>query len=596
MNDNSKKIINSSGTEETKVIRTINDSMPNNSKKNTFNKNTQEYVNKLVETRKRNFKVIVTIIIVLFILVIAFTGFAIKVSLSSKIINGVSINGIDVSGLTIKEAENKINNQIEKTKVEELNLEYKDFDTIVERKDLDINIKVEDAVKQAYNVGRSNNIIYNNFKIIMTGVKKETIKMNVEYNEEMLATIMDIISQELPGLVREYAYCIEEDELIITTGKKGIKLDESTFRNIILDRFAGNIKDKNEKKIAIPIIDKEPDVIDLEKIYKEIYSEPQDAYIIEEPLEIVVDKNGVDFKISMEEAQKIIDNGKKDEYIIPLKITKAKTTVKDLGTKAFPDMLSKFTTKYDASNRNRSTNLELAASKINGTVLLSGEEFSYNKVVGKRTIENGYKEAAIYAGGGVQEGLGGGICQISSTLYNAVLFANLEIVERRNHTYTTSYCEAGRDATVVYGVQDFKFKNTREYPIKINAKVKNGVATIKIMGIKQKKEYTVKIRAYRTKTIPYKTEEIKDDSLFEGEEVVKQKGTNGCQAVCYRDLYLKGKKVSSELLSTDTYSAMKRILKIGTKKKKKKKEPNTNEVSDGTNSIGDSQESTNEID
>ena len=592
MDDNSKKIINNNESQETKVIRTINESMLKGSKKKTINKNTQEYVDKLVETRKRNFKIIVTIIIVLFILIILLAGFALKASLSSKIINGVSINGIDVSGLTIKEAENKINNQIEKTKVNELKLEYKDFRTTIERKDLDINIKVEDAVKQAYNVGRSNNIIYNNFKIIMTGIKKETIKLNVEYNQEMLSTIMDSISNELPGIVREYTYCIEEDELIITNGKKGIKLDETTFKNIILDRFADNIKNKNENKIAIPVINKEPDIIDLEKIYEEIHSEPQNAYIIEEPLEIVVDKDGVDFKISMEEAQKIIDGGEKDEYIIPLKITKAKTTVKDLGTKAFPDKLSKFTTKYDASNRNRSTNLELAASKIDGTVLLPGEEFSYNKVVGKRTIENGYKEAAIYAGGGVQDGLGGGICQISSTLYNAVLLANLEIIERRNHTYTTSYCEAGRDATVVYGVQDFKFKNTREYPIKLNAKVKNGVATINIMGIKQKKEYTVKIRAYRTKSIPFKTEKIDDDSLYEGEEVVKQRGTNGCKAVCYRDLYLKGKKISSELLSTDTYSAMKRILKIGTKKKKKK-EPNVNETNEITNSIDDSQNLTN---
>lgn len=592
MDDNSKKVINNNESQETKVIRTINESMLEGSKKKTINKNTQEYVDKLVETRKRNFKIIVTIIIVLFILIIFLAGFALKASLSSKIINGVSINGIDVSGLTIKEAENKINNQIEKTKVNELKLEYKDFRTTIERKDLDINIKVEDAVKQAYNVGRSNNIIYNNFKIIMTGIKKETIKLNVEYNQEMLSTIMDSISNELPGIVREYTYCIEEDDLIITNGKKGIKLDETTFKNIILDRFAGNIKNKNENKIAIPVINKEPDIIDLEKIYEEIHSEPQNAYIIEEPLEIVVDKDGVDFKISMEEAQKIIDEGEKDEYIIPLKITKAKTTVKDLGTKAFPDKLSKFTTKYDASNRNRSTNLELAASKIDGTVLLPGEEFSYNKVVGKRTIENGYKEAAIYAGGGVQDGLGGGICQISSTLYNAVLLANLEITERRNHTYTTSYCEAGRDATVVYGVQDFKFKNTREYPIKLNAKVKNGVATINIMGIKQKKEYTVKIRAYRTKSIPFKTEKIDDDSLYEGEELVKQRGTNGCKAVCYRDLYLKGKKISSELLSTDTYSAMKRILKIGTKKKKKK-EPNVNDTNEITNSIDGSQNLTN---
>ena len=113
------------------------------------------------------------------------------------------------------------------------------------------------------------------------------------------------------------------------------------------------------------------------------------------------------------------------------------------------------------------------------------------------------------------------------------------------------------------------------------------------MGIKQKKEYTVKIRAYRTKSIPFKTEKIDDDSLYEGEEVVKQRGTNGCKAVCYRDLYLKGKKISSELLSTDTYSAMKRILKVGTKKKKEK--PKVNETNEITNSVDESQDPTNSV-
>lgn len=568
MNSENKKKLG-----DTKKIESINKIVKDESKKKKINRNTQEYVDELLEKRNRNFKIIVTTIILLFVLIAILTGFALKTSVSNKIINGIFINGIDVSGLTTKQAEDKINNQIEKTKISELNLEYKDFNTIIERKDLNINFKIEDAVKKAYDIGRSDNIIYNNFKIIMAGIKKEKLKINIEYNEEMLSTIMDGIGKELPGLVREYAYCIEDDELIITSGKKGIKLDDNMFKNIVLDRFAGNIKEKNEKKVSIPVVEKEPDKIDINKIYNEIYSKPQNAYIKEDPLEIIVDKDGVDFKISIEEAQKIIDKEEKDEYIIPLKITKAKTTVKDLGTKAFPDRISIFTTKYDASNRNRSTNLELAASKINGTVLLPGDEFSYNKVVGKRTIENGYKEAAIYTNKGVEDGLGGGICQISSTLYNAVLLANLEIVERRNHGYTTSYCEAGRDATVVYGAIDFRFKNTREYPIKINASVKNGVATIKIMGIKQDTEYTVKIRAYKTKSIPYKVEKIKDDDLFKGEEKVKQKGANGCRAVCYRDLYLNGKKVSSELISTDTYKSMKRIVRIGTKNKPKEKEP-----------------------
>ena len=294
------------------------------------------------------------------------------------------------------------------------------------------------------------------------------------------------------------------------------------------------------------------------------------TYIKKDPIEIIVDKDGVDFKCTMEKAKKIIGDGTKKEYIIPLKITKAKVTVKDLGDKAFPNRLSVFTTRYDASNRNRTTNLEIATKKINGVVLLPGEEVSYNKVLGKRTVEKGYKEAAIFVTDGVADGVGGGICQISSTLYNAALIANLKITDRTNHCFRTSYLEPGRDATVAYGAIDFKFKNNRKYPIKISASVRSGVAKVSIYGIKEENEYTVKIRSYITKTIPFTTKKVDNKDLAEGKERVKQKGTPGYKAVCYKDLYKNGKKVKSELVSTDTYTPMKRIIEVGTKKQRRK--------------------------
>ena len=539
-------------------------------KKTKVNKNTQEYLDQLLKKRKKIFVISIIVIILLFVIAIALTAFSIVASVNNKIISGVTINGVDVSGLTVNEAEEKLNKQIEETKINELNIEYEDYKNTIIRDDLNINYSVKNAVDKAYKIGRDNNIILNNFKIIGTFFSKEDIRIETSYNTEMMDSIVEDVSTKLPGLVVEYTYCIEDDELIITPGKAGIALNEEEFRNGILNRFAGNILNKDESIMKIPVVNKEPDDIDIEKIYEEIHTEPQDAYIKKDPFEIVVDKDGVDFDISMEEAKKIVSEKGKEEYIIPLKITKAKKTVKDLGSKAFPDRLSRYSTRYDASNRDRSTNLELSAKKINGTVLLPGEEFSYNKVVGKRTIENGYKNAAVFSNGRVEDGLGGGICQISTTLYNAVLLANLEITERRNHSFVTSYEDPGRDATVVYGVQDFKFKNSRKYPVKIEASVKNGVATMTVMGIKEDVEYDVKIRAYKTATIPYKTEKRKNANLAEGKEKVIQSGTNGCKAVCYRDLYLDGKKVKTELLSRDTYSTMKRIVEVGTKKTNKK--------------------------
>jgi len=201
-----------------------------------------------------------------------------------------------------------------------------------------------------------------------------------------------------------------------------------------------------------------------------------------------------------------------------------------IGTEAFPDCISTYKTYYSARDKDRTTNLKLAAEKINGTVVMPGETFSYNKVVGKRTIEAGYKNAAIYENGKVVDGLGGGICQISTTLYNAALYANLEIVSRSNHQFVPSYANAGRDATVVYGAIDFKFKNNRTYPIKITCSVKNGVAKFNIYGMWEQEEYDVVISS----------------------KIVKTTSTS-LSSETYKTLKKDGKTISTQRISRDTY-------------------------------------------
>ena len=255
-----------------------------------------------------------------------------------------------------------------------------------------------------------------------------------------------------------------------------------------------------------------------------------------------------------------------EEYIIPLKITVPEKTIDKLGEEAFPNKLSEFVTRYDASDENRSTNLELASEKIDGTIILPGEVFSYNQIVGARTIAKGYKEAAVYSGGKVVNGIGGGICQLSSTLYNTVLYANLQIVSRSNHRFLPSYVTEGRDATVSWGGPDFKFKNTRTYPIKIVSTVRNGVAKVEIYGIKEEKEYEVEIETQLLETTPYEISYINDDTLDEGTEVIKQYGENGSKSITYKIVTLNGVTVSKTVISNDIYSQLERIIRKGTKK------------------------------
>ena len=396
----------------------------------------------------------------------------------------------------------------------------------------------------------------------------DSIESVQSYNENLLNDFIENINSELPGVVVEPSYYIEDKNLIISKGKDGIEVDRENIKNAIIEKIKNRTIEEvtNEgynQTLNITVKEAKAKDIDVKKIHDEIFKEPQDAYFTTEPYQIFVDQDGVDFNVSLEEAENIIKKENKEEYTIPLKISKADKTVQDLGKEAFPYTISSFSTKYDASNVNRSTNLLIAANKINGRVLMPGEVFSFNAVVGKRTIEEGYKDAKIYADGGVVDGLAGGICQISSTLYNAVLLANLEIVERRNHSYPASYIQVGRDATVVYGVKDLQFKNSRSYPIKIEGSVKNGVAEFRIYGIEEPQEYEIKILPVTTGTIPYGTSYVQDPSLAPGQQVVKQSGHMGYRVTTYIEKRLNGELVSKEILSNDTYSPMQTIIRVG---------------------------------
>ena len=194
---------------------------------------------------------------------------------------------------------------------------------------------------------------------------------------------------------------------------------------------------------------------------------------------------------------------------------------------------------------------------------MPGEIFSYNATVGERTSSAGFMTAAVYAGGKVVDGIGGGICQVSSTIYNAALLANLEIVERDNHAFNPGYVPVSRDATVSWGSLDFKFKNTRNYPIKILCDGTEGEVDVVILGLKEENEYDIDVISYVTRWISYDTITEVDPTLAPGETVVVESGSSGCSSVAYRIYYSNGEEVSRELLSYDTYSPHNRVIAVG---------------------------------
>lgn len=526
-NSSKNKIVEDKNKENNTSNKT--DKVPNYNNYQEKNKpqNYNNYQEKNMSSNNSTKKVL-TVLLLLILVILVVIIFSIIFSLmnanNKNIIQGVYINNIDVSNLSENEAMEILEQKLNDNKKNYIIVKYNNYTRNIKLQDINGKFNIEDAVNNACNIGKDKDIIQNNYKILSTMIFKNKIEANFTYDEELLQKMINEISLEIPGMAINSSYIIDGDNLIIKNGTEGLKIQESTFTKDLIKAFSSDTK---EFEIKTEQCNRKE--IDIEKIYKEVYKKPINAYYTTNPHEIHKEETGVDFAITLQEAKNILSENK-EEYIIPLKKIQPQIKVSDLDADAFPDLLSTFTTKYGTGDVNRNINIALAAKSINSVVLMPGETFSYNDLIGECSTKTGYKAATIYMNGELSTGIGGGICQVSTTLYNTVLRANLEIVERRNHSLGVTYVPSGQDAMVSIGTQDFKFKNNREYPIKVVAYVGTGSVTCQIYGLKQDTEYEVKL---------YSRTISKTDKKYKVET--------------YKILCLNGAEVSRTWLSTDTY-------------------------------------------
>lgn len=189
----------------------------------------------------------------------------------------------------------------------------------------------------------------------------------------------------------------------------------------------------------------------------------------------------------------------KDYKSIDLKVNIKEPKISTEAVKSVNTLLAEFSTKFSTKDSNRVTNVVLSAKATSDVLLMPGEEFSYNNLTGKRTASNGYKDAPVIINGKLEQDVGGGVCQVSSTLFNSVLYSGLDVTSRRNHSLKSSYVSIGRDAMVSDGGSDFRFKNPYSHPVYIKNTVSNGVITSKIYGnTSDKKNISIKVEPYTT--------------------------------------------------------------------------------------------------
>lgn len=313
--------------------------------KEEFEDNIQKKViEKLGKNHKRKIAIITILLLIIAICIVS-TIFSVIYMGKDVIAPNIQIGNINIGGLTKEEAKEKIAKRYEEKASKEIRASLKDYEQIIKPEMVEFAPDINKIVDLAYMEGRNGNIIENNYTIISRYFSKKNLDISYSINEELMKKLLEEISGKIPEKVKEPSYNIDGTKLFIYPGAAGNEVNKLALREKIISimRDVDKISDE-DLKITIPVDTKQPNNIDIEKIHNEIYEKPENAEYNEQTKELKLDKDGLDFAITMEEAKNIIKENK-DEYIIPLKKIKAEITYDKLGKDIFPDLLRNISNK-----------------------------------------------------------------------------------------------------------------------------------------------------------------------------------------------------------------------------------------------------------
>lgn len=348
--------------------------------------------------------------------------------------------------------------------------------------------------------------------------------------------------------------------------------NKSAFENLI-KTIKLNFGNKDTLKIYINYKNEKLKE-EINKISKEINIDVKNASLSIDGSNVKVsdESEGIEVNIqkSIESLEKELLKGKFESKLI---VTKVEPKVKKEQLKDIDTVLASYSTNIVGSVLGRNDNIRLATKKTSDVLLMPGDQFSYNKYTGLRTVENGYKNAPVIVEGTLQEGLGGGVCQVSSTLYNSVLYSGLEIVNVKNHSIPSGYVPKGRDATVTDEGIDFVFKNNLKHPIYVNNYVSGSTIICQIYG-SSKDIQNIQIITNTDQVSVAPIKKVDDPSMPKGKEKVLERGIEGYTVSTYRLYKDKNGKVSKkEKVSTSYYPKKQGVIAVGTKEEKVEQKP-----------------------
>lgn len=405
----------------------------------------------------------------------------------AKIAEGVSISGISVGGMTAEQAADAVRRAVSDTyEKEDMVLSIGEQELRLTADKTNVHWDIEKAVSKAQSSGEAQ-------------IPLE-LALDKDYVMDQLQSFFD----SLGGVYVPSGYWLEGDSpdvehqigpcqtLVLNKGSAGFLVDLQDVFDQIIRAYA-----QEEFRVTMESLGelREPKGLDLEQISDQVSVDAENPSIDKQTLEVIPGKMGYGF--DLETAAALLEEANPGDTVrIQMEFAEPSVSEEDAW---FQDTLGYCKTEY-TDNENRNENLRLACAMLDGKILQPGETLSYNDTLGKRTTEAGYKPAPAYSGTELVDEVGGGICQVSSTLYLSSLFAELTIVERKNHGYPASYIPLGLDATVNWGTTDLKIRNDYDLPVKILAEVSDGYVKVRIMGV-ELRDYYVKME-YRVDDHP----------------------------------------------------------------------------------------------
>jgi vancomycin resistance protein YoaR len=538
----------------------------------------------------------------------------------------ISVSGLDIGGLNKQQASRKLKDSLRPKLSKVVKVVYQKKKWSLKPEEYGVSLNVEETVRRSFNYGRDADLLTNIRRRLALWQRKKDISPVMNFNDEKIAAFLEKLSRELDAKAIDAGFVIQGVQVMLVPSRVGWQVDQLEAEKLIKRAFTqaslrtvklpvrklkpdleekdvktvikevrlivsqpvrlrykwykwrltrqdlGQLVVGEKKKVAkkwrlIVTLDKGKLAQKLEELAPQMFVEPRNAEFKVSGNKVIIIPSRFGKRVNLEKAYADILTAAKSrsQRVATLKTepVEPKLTTERAKAMGIREKISSFTTYFNPAQEARVNNIKKLTDSLDGTIVAPGEIFSFNETIGPRTTKKGYKEAPVIVNGELIPAVGGGICQVATTLFNTIFFAGLEVVERHNHSLYISHYPTGRDATVSYGGADLKFRNDTPAYILIKGWYTRNSVTITFYSTKFDVKVTYQTTLFRNFK-PYKVKYVKDSNLPKGKQIVEEKGVAGREVSVFRTVRREGKIIHQDKF-VSRYLPKDAIVRIGTK-------------------------------